>query len=136
MAVVEIWGGNDDYIYPQQNKNVDTEKKRSYLAVYDLAARSIKQIGDKEVPTVTLGNEGNSKILLGESDVKHRKMITWDTQNFSDVFVFDLSTNTRKLVQENLKGMPTFLRWLNTYIGIVRLTLPGLPTTSRLKKLI
>ncbi|MFN7792803.1 MAG: S9 family peptidase, partial [Cyclobacteriaceae bacterium] len=31
MAVVEVWRGNDDYIYPQQNKNVDTERKRSYL---------------------------------------------------------------------------------------------------------
>lgn len=104
MAVVEVWGGNDDYIYPQQNKQLDTEKKRSYLVAYDLATNTIRQIGNKDVPTITIGNEGNSKILLGVSDVNHRKMITWDTQNFSDVYVFDLSTNTRKLVQEKLKG--------------------------------
>ncbi|MCX8489551.1 MAG: prolyl oligopeptidase family serine peptidase [Cyclobacteriaceae bacterium] len=104
MAVVEVWGGNDDYIYPQQNKQLDTEKKRSYLVAYDLATSTIRQIGSKEVPLITLGNEGNSKILLGESDVKHRKMITWDTQNFLDVYVFDLATNTRKLVQEKIKG--------------------------------
>lgn len=119
MAVVEVWGGNDDYIYPQQNKQLDTEKKRSYLAVYDLAARNIKQIGDKEVPTITLGNEGNAKILLGESDVKHRKMITWDTQNFSDVYVFDLASNTKKLVQEKIKGnanlspLAEYVYWYN-----------------------
>jgi dipeptidyl aminopeptidase/acylaminoacyl peptidase len=119
MAVVEVWGGNDDYIYPQQNKQLDTEKKRSYLAVYDLAARSIKQVGDKEVPTIKLGNEGNSKILLGESDVKYRKMITWDTQNFSDVYVFDLASNTKKLVQEKIKGnanlspLAEYVYWYN-----------------------
>ncbi|MCZ8071382.1 MAG: prolyl oligopeptidase family serine peptidase [Cytophagales bacterium] len=119
MAVVEVWGGNDDYIYPQQNKQLDTEKKRSYLAVYDLAARNIKQIGDKEVPTITLGNEGNAKILLGESDVKHRKMITWDTQNFSDVYIFDLASNTKKLVQEKIKGnanlspLAEYVYWYN-----------------------
>ncbi len=119
MAVLEVWGGNDDYIYPQQNKQLDTEKKRSYLAVYDLAARTIKQIGDKEVPTITLGNEGNSKILLGESDVKHRKMITWDTQNFSDVYIFDLASNTKKLVQEKMKGnanlspLAEYVYWYN-----------------------
>ena len=101
---VEVWRGDDDYIYPQQNKNVDTEKKRSYLAVYDLAARSIKQIGDKEVPTITLGNEGNSKIMLGESDVKYRKMITWNTRIPSDVYVYDLAANTRKQVQLKLNG--------------------------------
>jgi hypothetical protein len=104
MAVVEVWGGNDDYIYPQQNKQLDTEKKRSYLVAYDLASSTVRQIGNKDVPTITIGNEGNSKILLGESDVKHRKMITWDTRNFSDVYVFDLATNTRKLVQEKVKG--------------------------------
>ncbi|MCA6428757.1 MAG: S9 family peptidase, partial [Cytophagales bacterium] len=119
MAVVEVWGGNDDYIYPQQNKQLDTEKKRSYLAVYDLAARNIKQIGDKEVPTITLGNEGNAKILLGESDVKHRKMITWDTQNFSDVYIFDLASNTKKLVREKIKGnanlspLAEYVYWYN-----------------------
>lgn len=119
MAVVEVWGGNDDYIYPQQNKQLDTEKKRSYLAVYDLAARSIKQIGDKEVPTITLGNEGNAKILLGESDVKHRRMITWDTQNFSDVYIFDLASNTKKLVREKIKGnanlspLAEYVYWYN-----------------------
>lgn len=104
MAVVEVWGGNDDYIYPQQNKLLETEKKRSYLVAYDLSAKTIRQIGNKEVPAISIGNEGNSKILLGESDVKHRKMLTWDTQNFSDVYVFDLTTNSRKLVQEKIKG--------------------------------
>ncbi|MFM7856421.1 MAG: S9 family peptidase, partial [Flammeovirgaceae bacterium] len=104
MAVVEVWGGNDDYIYPQQNKQLDTEKKRSYLALLDLSTRTIKQIGDKQVPTITLGNEGNANILLGESDVKYRKMITWNTQVFSDVYVFDLATNVRKEVRTQLKG--------------------------------
>lgn len=104
MAVVEVWGAEDDYIYPQQNKRVETEKKRSYLAVYDLAARTIKQIGDKEVPTITLGNEGNSKILLGESDVKYRKAITWNTNIPSDVYVYDLTANTRKQVQAQIIG--------------------------------
>lgn len=104
MAVVEVWGGHDDYIYPQQSKTVDTEKKRSYLAVYDLGARTIKQVGDKEVPTITLGNEGNSKILLGESDVKYRKAITWNTHIPSDVYVYDLATNTRNQVKAQLNG--------------------------------
>ena len=104
MAVVEVWGSNDDYIYPQQNKQLDSEKKRSYLALLDLNTRAIKQIGDKQIPTITLGNEGNANVLLGESDVKYRKMITWDTQVFSDVYVFDVATNMRKEVRSQLKG--------------------------------
>ncbi|MFM8744453.1 MAG: alpha/beta hydrolase family protein [Cytophagales bacterium] len=120
MAVVEVWGGNDDYIYPQQSKNVDTEKKRSYLALLDLNTRTIKQIGDKQIPTITLGNEGNANILLGESDVKYRKMITWDTQVFSDVYVFDVANNVRKEVSTQLKGnanlspLANYVYWYST----------------------
>lgn len=104
MAVVEVWGGNDDYIYPQQNRQLENEKKRSYLVMIDLDTRSIRQIADREVPTVIMGNEGNASIFLGESDVKYRKMITWDTQNYSDLYVFDVTAGTRKLIQSQLKG--------------------------------
>lgn len=104
MAVVEVWGGNDDYIYPYQNKQLENEKKRSYLVAMDLNTRAIRQIGDKQIPNITLGNEGNSSILLGESDVKYRKMMTWDTQVFADVYVFDLANNMRKDVRLQLKG--------------------------------
>ncbi len=104
MAVVEVWGGNDDYIYPQQNRQLENEKKRSYLVMIDLDTRSVRQIADREVPTVILGNEGNASIFLGESDVKYRKMITWDTQNYSDLYVFDVAAGTRKLILSQLKG--------------------------------
>ncbi|MBL7860240.1 MAG: S9 family peptidase [Cyclobacteriaceae bacterium] len=104
MAVVEVWGGNDDYIYPQQNRQLENEKKRSYLVMIDLDTRSIRQIADREVPAVILGNEGNASIFLGESDVKYRKMITWDTQNYSDLYVFDVAAGTRKLILSQLKG--------------------------------
>ncbi|MCE2935432.1 MAG: alpha/beta hydrolase family protein [Cyclobacteriaceae bacterium] len=104
MAVVEVWGANDDYIYPQQNRQLDNEKKRSYLAMIDLDTRSIRQIAGREVPTVMLGDEGNANILLGESDVKYRKMITWDTQNFSDLYLYDVAAGTRKLILSQLKG--------------------------------
>jgi dipeptidyl aminopeptidase/acylaminoacyl peptidase len=106
IVQVEIWGGEDDYIYPMQNKRLDTEKKRSYLAVVDLANKQVMQLADREVPTTEIGAEGNAPLVLGESDVPYRKMITWDPSAFTDVYLFDLTKKQRTTVAKKIKGNP------------------------------
>lgn len=104
IVQVEVWGGEDDYIYPMQNKQLDTERKRSYLAVLDLASKQVMQLADKEVPTTETGAEGNATIVLGESDVPYRKMITWDASAYSDVYLYDLQKKERTTVARKIKG--------------------------------
>jgi dipeptidyl aminopeptidase/acylaminoacyl peptidase len=104
IVQVEIWGGEDDYIYPQQNKQLDTDRKRSYLGVIDLANKQVMQLADREVPSVEMGDEGNASIVLGESDIPYRKMMTWDPSAFSDFYLFDLVKKTRTLVAKRVKG--------------------------------
>lgn len=106
IVQVEIWGGEDDYIYPMQNKQLDTERKRSYLAVVDLDSKQVMQLGDREVPTTEIGAEGNASVVLGESDVPYRKMITWDPSAFTDVYLFDLQKKQRSTVAKKIKGNP------------------------------
>lgn len=106
IVQVEIWGGEDDYIYPQQNKQLDTERKRSYLGVIDLSTKQVMQLADREVPSVEMGDEGNSPIVLGESDVPYRKMITWDPSAYSDLYLFDLQKRTRTTIAKRVKGNP------------------------------
>ncbi|MBL7849638.1 MAG: S9 family peptidase [Cyclobacteriaceae bacterium] len=106
IVQVEIWGGEDDYIYPMQNKQLDTEKKRSYLAVVDLADKQVMQLADREVPTTEMGAEGNAPVVLGETDVPYRKMITWDPSAYTDVYLFDLQKKQRITVAKKIKGNP------------------------------
>lgn len=106
IVQVEVWGGEDGYIYPMQNKQLDQEKKRSYLAVIDLANKQVMQLATKEVPTTEMGNEGNAGIVLGETDVPYRKMITWDPAAFSDVYLFDMVKKQRTTVAKQIKGNP------------------------------
>lgn len=101
---VEVWGGKDDYIYPQQNKQLDTEKKRSYLFAFDLVSQKIKQLGSKEIPSVELGDEGNANYALGESNVPYRHMMTHDPSAFSDFYLFNLKDGSSKLVAKKIKG--------------------------------
>ncbi len=101
---VEVWGGKDDYIYPQQNKQLDTEKKRSYLFAIDLASLKVKQLGSKEIPSVELGDEGNSNFALGESNVAYRHMMTYDPSAFNDFYLFNLKDASTRLIAKKIKG--------------------------------
>jgi dipeptidyl aminopeptidase/acylaminoacyl peptidase len=106
IVQVEIWGGDDDYIYPMQNKQLDTEKKRSYVAVIDLGDHQVMQVASREVPTTNLGDEGNAPVVLGESNVPYRKMITWDPSAYSDVYLYDLVKKQQTSVATKIKGNP------------------------------
>lgn len=104
IVQVEIWGGEDQFIYPQQNRQLENEKRRSYTAAFDIAERKIMQLGDREVPSIELGDEGNASVALGESNVPYRKMITWDPSAYSDFYLFDLKRQMRKTIATHVKG--------------------------------
>jgi len=104
IVSVEIWHGEDPYIYPQQNKQLDTEKKRSYLASINIADKTIVQLGDKTIPTIEMGDEGNAPVYLGESNVPYRKQITWEGSGTYDFFVLNASSRTKNQIAVGVKG--------------------------------
>lgn len=104
IVSVEIWHGEDGYIYPQQNKQLETEKKRSYLASINLANKELVQLGDQTIPNIELGNEGNAPVFLGESNVPYRKQITWEGGGTNDFYIFDATARTKKQIASEVKG--------------------------------
>ena len=104
IVSVEVWSGKDDYIYPQQNKQLDTERKRSYLFAIDLASEKIRELGSKEIPSVEPGDEGNSSYVLGESNVPYRHSITYDPSAFSDFYLLNLKDGSSKVIAKKIKG--------------------------------
>ena len=104
IVSVEIWHGEDEYIYPQQNKQLDAEKKRSYLVSLDLATNTVMPLGDASIPTIELGNEGNASVFLGESNVPYRKQITWEGGGTNDFYIFDATTRSKKQIATSAKG--------------------------------
>jgi dipeptidyl aminopeptidase/acylaminoacyl peptidase len=101
---VEVWRGDDGYIYPQQNRQLDSEKKRSYLAVLSFADSSVTQLGQRDLPEIETGDEGNANVFLGESDIPYRKLITWESSAYRDYFVFDLKSRKQTSVAEKVRG--------------------------------
>ncbi len=104
IVSVEIWHGEDEYIYPQQNKQLDADKKRSYLVSLDLATKAVIQLGDQSIPSIEIGNEGNASVFLGESNVPYRKQITWEGSGTNDFYVFNGSARSKKQIATAVKG--------------------------------
>lgn len=116
---VEVWTGEDEYIYPMQNVMADSEKKRSYLAVVDLASRTLTSIGNLNVPQTEIGQEGNARIALGESNVPYRKSITWMGGSSSDLYLHDIANGNQKIIAKEVRGNArlspdaNFVYWFN-----------------------
>jgi dipeptidyl aminopeptidase/acylaminoacyl peptidase len=98
---LDIWSWNDDLLQPMQKKQLDQELKRTYLAVYHFDRGITYQLADTLVPTVRTTRNGNADLLLASSDLKYRKLISWDDSNYEDFYVVNIETGTRKMVLEN-----------------------------------
>ncbi|TAH20529.1 MAG: S9 family peptidase [Cytophagales bacterium] len=101
---VDVWHWQDDYIQPQQSRQLDQEKKRSYLSVFQIDTKKITQLANREIPSVSLANEGNGNLALATSDVPYRRLTNWDISGFYDLYLLDLQAGSRKLIQAKLKG--------------------------------
>lgn len=104
IVQVEIWGGNDEFIYPQQNRRLDSEKKRSYVSLIDLDSSVVMSLGSADIPNTELGDEGNSHNVLLTTDKPYRKIQTWDASGFQDIYLVDASTRGMKPIATHVRG--------------------------------
>ncbi len=104
-AKVDVWSYKDDFIQPQQLKNLEREKKRSYLSVIDLSNPvKVTQLADLDMNQVEILNEGNSNFALGTSDNAYRLSSNWDVTGRKDYYIINTKTGQRELFAKALTG--------------------------------
>ncbi len=117
-AKLDVWNWQDEYLQTHQLKQLDEEKKRSYLAVIELASRRFIQLATLAVPSIVVGNEGQADIALGLSDVPYRPLVSWEGVQYNDVYLVDLPTGTKARVMEKHKGgasLSPLAHWITWY---------------------
>ncbi|HRN56900.1 MAG TPA: prolyl oligopeptidase family serine peptidase, partial [Agriterribacter sp.] len=70
----------------------------------DLDTKSFVQLGDKEVPDVIAGKEGDADFFVGITDAGKRVAMQWEGRTLKDIYVIDPGNGSRKLIKENLSG--------------------------------
>jgi dipeptidyl aminopeptidase/acylaminoacyl peptidase len=104
---VDIWNYKDDYLQTVQLNRLQTDLKKTYLAVYDLPNNSLQQLETVEIPTVYQTNEGDGETFVGVTDYGKRIESQWTGNTLKDIYSIRVSTGERKLVKKDLRGVIT-----------------------------
>jgi len=103
LARVDVWHYNDDYLQPQQLKQLSNEQKRSYLAVTNPGSSALIQLGDLDAENITLVDEGNADWVLAQSTKGNRISLQWEGRQRSNAYMINTTTGKRSLINE--KGL-------------------------------
>lgn len=101
---VEVWNWKDDVLYPQQNKQLDTDRKRAYQAVIHLPERTLVPLADEQVPSLRVVAEGNAPVALLTTNLPYRWSVFYDVSTYQDAYVINLQDGKRKQAASRVKG--------------------------------
>jgi dipeptidyl aminopeptidase/acylaminoacyl peptidase len=104
VVKVEVWNWRDSVLQTQQNKQLETEKKRSYRAVVNLPTKKLVALSDERIPELSLADEGNAAIALGLSSRPYRWHNFYDITGHQDAYILNVSTGQRKKALTKIKG--------------------------------
>ena len=102
LAKVDVWNYKDDYLQTQQLKNLETDLKKSYGAVYHLNNDKMVQLGAEDAEDISIVNEGNAGWVLAESNKGNRVESQWTGRTKSTAYVINSYTGERKSIFTNL----------------------------------
>ena len=92
---VEVWSWNEPVQYTVQKHNLNSELKRSYVAVYSLDENKFIQIADTALPNVQLPTHGIGEWALLSTSLPYSLSSMWEGRTRSDYFKVSLVTGER-----------------------------------------
>lgn len=107
-ARLDVWTYRDDYLQPQQLVQLNSELRRSYLAVWPVGSNSIQPLGNEDIEFVQLGNEGNAAYALGQSTKGYRIQTQWTQNGYVSVYLIDVRTGASKKIADPVRGGARF----------------------------
>jgi dipeptidyl aminopeptidase/acylaminoacyl peptidase len=93
---LDVWHWEDPDLQPMQLRRVKQDQERSYRAMVDLRADRVVQLATEAVPEVTIGARGNAAVAVATADRAYRKLSSWETPGFRDVYLVDVATGARR----------------------------------------
>ncbi|MDR1455072.1 MAG: prolyl oligopeptidase family serine peptidase, partial [Tannerella sp.] len=106
-AQLDIWHYNDDYLSTVQLKQLGSERRRSYLCVFNMdAPERFVQLGSVDLAEIVTADRGNSDYAMGYSTVGYRKESQWTGRARNDVYAVHTKTGERTLVAKGMDDTP------------------------------
>ncbi|MGD2070592.1 MAG: prolyl oligopeptidase family serine peptidase [Gemmatimonadota bacterium] len=100
---VDVWNWKDDYLQPMQLIQAERDADRTWLATVPAGGGSVVQLETEDLPDVTVADDGDGAVAIGETDLPYRQLLSWDGR-YSDVWLVDVDTGERERVVEKVRG--------------------------------
>ncbi|RYY43252.1 MAG: S9 family peptidase, partial [Chitinophagaceae bacterium] len=104
LARLDIWTYKDDYLQPQQLKQLSQEQRRSYLAVTRPGTNEIVQLGSELLENVSIVDEGNADWVLAQTTKGSRINTQWEGRSKSTGFVVNIRTGEKIQINNSSYG--------------------------------
>ena len=104
LAKLDVWHYNDDYLQPQQLRNLDATNKKSFLASIDVSNKTLVQLADDSIPDIIRTTDGEGDFVLGLTDIGNRIAAQWTGNTPKSIFTIQLTNGKRSLIQRNVHG--------------------------------
>lgn len=97
---LDIWSWDDDLLQPMQKKQLDRETKRTFQAIYHTDRKVMFQLADSTITSLRINPKAKTDYIIGVSNLKYRKLMSWESDNFSDYFIINVETGVKSMVLE------------------------------------
>jgi dipeptidyl aminopeptidase/acylaminoacyl peptidase len=104
LARLDVWHYNDDYLQPQQLRQLTQEQRRSYITVTKPGSGQVLQLGDADTENVMMVDEGNADWVLAQTTKGNRTAIMWEGRAKAKAFVVNTNNGERTYIKNNSFG--------------------------------
>lgn len=113
---VDIWNWKDPLLQPQQLKQLDSDRKKNYLAVYHIPSGNMVQLATEEADRISMDKKHNGPYALGISRAPYYQDISWDADNYQDIYLVKLSDGSREMILQKWQSTAHLSR-LGRYVA-------------------
>ncbi len=101
---LDIWSWEDQLLQPMQKKQLEKEKKRTWLAYYDINREKPVQLAGDSLRDIVTMHKGDGNVMLGFIDSHYGKILSWEGLRYKDVYFVDPENGDKKLLEKKLSA--------------------------------